>query len=350
MYKKSPLARCFKLEEDKYIIGLGTTQKCIRNNEFQIVQKLLFFLNNERSMDEINMFMKNNDISNKIFNTLLESKMITNYSPIFNKKNSLIYKNQLYLETMFNDVGKILLRFKNTTFVIIGCGGIGNYFTYSILDFMPKKLILIDGDKVETNNLNRQFLFTLNDIGKYKCDVLSESLIVRNNEIDTYVIREYATEELLDNLLVNSKLNGEIIMIVSGDNENTVRSSCKIATKYQKVLLNIGYLNDISIIGPFYIPGISACPFCSNLGADIDNNINDNIHEINKSYNAPSSPINNAISSSMALLDILHYFNGDFNNINSLNKRLGIKNGNFEKLWIDIKKNKECSVCGKISK
>ncbi|WP_040351321.1 hypothetical protein [Borreliella valaisiana] len=31
-------------------------------------------------------------------------------------------------------------------------------------------------------------------------------------------------------------------------------------------LINIGYLNDFSVIGPFYIPNISSCYYCTEIG------------------------------------------------------------------------------------
>lgn len=93
---------------------------------------------------------------------------------------------------------------------------------------------------------------------------------------------------------------------------------------------------------------MSACPFCKDIGADIIQDRVDKIFEINKHQSAPSSSINNAIATSMALVDILHYFSGKIENINSLNKRLGIKNSNFEKVWIDMTKNERCDVCGKL--
>ncbi|AHH07233.1 Bacteriocin adenylyltransferase (plasmid) [Borrelia crocidurae DOU] len=51
---------------------------------------------------------------------------------------------------------------------------------------------------------------------------------------------------------------------------------------------------------------------------------------------------NNAIASSMAIIDIIFYFGGEYKNINSLNKRIGISNHDFSLHSINVKKNKFC--------
>lgn len=57
---------------------------------------------------------------------------------------------------------------------VIGAGGVGSWLTPSMamLD-IPENITVVDGDKLEQNNLNRQ-LFTVADIGKFKSDALAE--------------------------------------------------------------------------------------------------------------------------------------------------------------------------------
>ncbi|GAA8133413.1 hypothetical protein HpBT112_15870 [Helicobacter pylori] len=62
--------------------------------------------------------------------------------------------------------------FKRTIFIIIGCGGIGNFVSYALASFYPKKLILLDKDTVDSSNLNRQFLFDKNYISHFKTSAI----------------------------------------------------------------------------------------------------------------------------------------------------------------------------------
>lgn len=89
----------------------------------------------------------------------------------------------------------------------------------------------------------------------------------------------------------------------------------KSFSKHRVPFLNIGYLNDISVIGPFYIPGKSCCPLCHNrfsVKLNKNNDIESKVHEININKEAPSSFTNNALSSSLATSDILQYIGRRF--------------------------------------
>ena len=49
---------------------------------------------------------------------------------------------------------------------IVGIGGIGCPLSQYLVNSGIKELLLVDGDRVEKSNLNRQILFNSNDIGK----------------------------------------------------------------------------------------------------------------------------------------------------------------------------------------
>lgn len=57
---------------------------------------------------------------------------------------------------------------------IIGCGGVGSWICPSLcLLTDPQQVVVIDGDKLEEGNLNRQ-LFTEDEIGQNKADALAK--------------------------------------------------------------------------------------------------------------------------------------------------------------------------------
>ena len=64
---------------------------------------------------------------------------------------------------------------------MIGCGALGceiskNLGMMDICSGTNSILTISDMDKIELSNLNRQFLFRNEDIGKYKSDVVKERL------------------------------------------------------------------------------------------------------------------------------------------------------------------------------
>jgi adenylyltransferase/sulfurtransferase len=54
---------------------------------------------------------------------------------------------------------------------VVGLGGIGNSVLHRLVRMPVSKLTLIDGDKVEEGNLDRQPIFAPADIGHFKVDV-----------------------------------------------------------------------------------------------------------------------------------------------------------------------------------
>jgi molybdopterin/thiamine biosynthesis adenylyltransferase len=62
---------------------------------------------------------------------------------------------------------------------IIGCGGLGCSLGIALGSSGIGKIHLIDFDKVEIHNIHRQIAFTKEEIGKYKCEALSEAISSR---------------------------------------------------------------------------------------------------------------------------------------------------------------------------
>lgn len=66
---------------------------------------------------------------------------------------------------------------KNFKIVVIGLGGVGSIVPLSLVRSGVKNLFLIDGDKVEATNLNRQMAYFSQDVGHFKSEVLKKKLL-----------------------------------------------------------------------------------------------------------------------------------------------------------------------------
>ncbi|KAM0688365.1 hypothetical protein COBT_000374 [Conglomerata obtusa] len=60
--------------------------------------------------------------------------------------------------------------------LIAGCGGTGTEVLKLLLQNEFKSLTVVDYDKVDLSNLNRQFFYSISDIGKYKAKVLHDKI------------------------------------------------------------------------------------------------------------------------------------------------------------------------------
>jgi len=83
--------------------------------------------------------------------------------------------------------------------LIIGCGGLGSPCAYYLAAAGVGTIGLVDGDKVELNNLQRQILHSTNTVGKLKVESGKETLLSLNPDIQviTYPFR-LTSENILD--------------------------------------------------------------------------------------------------------------------------------------------------------
>ena len=70
----------------------------------------------------------------------------------------------------------------NKRVLIIGVGGVGQHVSTYLLTNGVNNLTIVDFDKMEISNLNRQILLTESDLGKSKVDVVKAALEARNKD------------------------------------------------------------------------------------------------------------------------------------------------------------------------
>ena len=77
---------------------------------------------------------------------------------------------------------------------VVGLGGVGGYVVEVLARSGVGALTLIDGDKVEESNLNRQIAALRKDIGRYKAEVLAERVEQINPRCKVNGVCEMLTE------------------------------------------------------------------------------------------------------------------------------------------------------------
>ncbi len=75
-------------------------------------------------------------------------------------------------------------KLKKAKVLIIGAGGLGTPVATYLSTIGIGKIGIVDGDKIDMSNLNRQFLFDENQIGLFKVDVICSKLKLQNPEIE----------------------------------------------------------------------------------------------------------------------------------------------------------------------
>lgn len=84
--------------------------------------------------------------------------------------------------------------------ILFGCGGVGGYVAEMLVRSGVGNLTIVDFDKVDITNINRQIIALNSTIGQYKVDVLKNRLLDINPNCNIVVIKKRYTADcdLLD--------------------------------------------------------------------------------------------------------------------------------------------------------
>ena len=93
----------------------------------------------------------------------------------------------------FDDRSKLLLGddfelIKNFKIAVIGIGGVGSIVPISLVRSGVKNILIVDGDKVDETNLNRQIAYDSNDLNTFKVDALKNKLLNIRDDINISTI------------------------------------------------------------------------------------------------------------------------------------------------------------------
>lgn len=93
-----------------------------------------------------------------------------------------------------------LEKIKNLKILIVGLGGVGGYTFETLVRSGIENITIVDFDKVDETNLNRQILTNSSNIGKYKTDVALERALLINKNIKITKLNIFLNEDNIDEL------------------------------------------------------------------------------------------------------------------------------------------------------
>lgn len=89
--------------------------------------------------------------------------------------------------------------------VLLGGAGIGSIIAECALRLGFEEITVVDGDKVEESNLNRQN-YSVSDIGKYKAEALCERLLRINPDARVTPVHTYITKENAESIIEGHRI------------------------------------------------------------------------------------------------------------------------------------------------
>ena len=172
----------------------------------------------------------------------------------------------------FSDVGaaagvtasECQLRLREAEIAVLGVGGLGGRVAWELASCGIGTLRIVDFDRVETSNLNRQIQYGESDIGRLKVDAFAARLGDFNSEIE--VVSSTArieSETQLAQFIAGADLVIEAADWPAHQIERWANSACFSAgIPY----IAMSQFPPFARVGPLYVPGRTGCFTCQEIG------------------------------------------------------------------------------------
>lgn len=107
-------------------------------------------------------------------------------------------------ERMISLIGKDKFsKLQTTNVLVVGIGGVGGYALEALARSGIINISIIDYDKIEITNLNRQIISSNDNIGLNKVDVAKERVLKINPDLKIAIFNENLTKDNIDSILKN---------------------------------------------------------------------------------------------------------------------------------------------------
>jgi molybdopterin/thiamine biosynthesis adenylyltransferase len=139
-------------------------------------------------------------------------------------------------------------KIRSSRVCIVGCGGLGGYVLEMLARLGMAEITIVDADRLEESNLNRQILANEKNLGKYKVEVAQERISRVNSQVRIKAIRQFLTQENAAEIL-----GGNDLIIDALDNIETRKILAHACDEAKIVFVHAaiaGWYGQISTIFP----------------------------------------------------------------------------------------------------
>jgi molybdopterin/thiamine biosynthesis adenylyltransferase len=170
------------------------------------------------------------------------------------------YSRQLgFLGMLSSNPEAIQARIGNAHVLILGAGAVGSHVLWNLAAMGVGHLTVVDFDVVEETNLNRQLMYTPEDIGELKADVLCAKMRTFNPALEINAVKlKIQSEEDIANLLPGCDL---VVKAIDTPEQSTAWLN-KACVASGIPFVTGGFLDYVGVVGPIYVPGRSLCADC----------------------------------------------------------------------------------------
>jgi molybdopterin-synthase adenylyltransferase len=154
-------------------------------------------------------------------------------------------------------------RLREAKVAVLGVGGLGGWAAWALATCGIGEMWLIDGDRVEISNLNRQILYTEADLGLLKVECAAARLRAFNPaaRITSTARRLGSVAEIAD-FIAGADLVIDAIDWPAFDVEVWVNEACfEAGIPY----ITMSHFPPVARVGPLYVPGVTGCYACQGI-------------------------------------------------------------------------------------
>lgn len=202
------------------------------------------------------------------------------------------------------------MRLREARVVVLGVGGLGGRIALELACCGVGELLLIDGDRVELSNLNRQVQFTEADIGSLKAEITAARIRAFNSGVRvTAVPRRIESEsQLADNVA-----GADVVIDTADWPAFEIEAWCNAAC-FAAGIPHIGMaqIPPKVRVGPLYVPGITGCHECQRIAWRREYPLLDLTIEQRRGqpYTAATLGPSSGLIGAQIGMDVLHFLTG----------------------------------------
>ena len=132
---------------------------------------------------------------------------------------------------------------------VFGLGGVGGTALEALARTGFKHFIIVDCDKVDASNLNRQILYTVKDIGKNKVDAAKERILSINPEAEIQAIfakaQDFDSNQPIDFMVdAIDDVDGKLFLLKTAQEKNIPQiMSLGMANRFDNEKVHVTKLN-----------------------------------------------------------------------------------------------------------
>lgn len=238
-------------------------------------------------------------------------------------------------------------RLRGASVAVLGVGGLGGRIAYELAACGVGEIRLIDGDRVELSNLNRQTQYSEADIGSLKAEVMAARLRAFNSGIRVSA----SCERIESQAELAAFVEGATFVVGSADWPPLVIEGWCNAACFEAGIpyIAMSQMPPLIRIGPLYVPGRTGCFECVTMRARRDYPLFDVVIDQRRGVESPAvtlGPASGAIGGLVGM-EVLHFLTGAVEPAClGVGLSLDLRTMTFERE--PVLREADCPVCGSI--